>query len=655
MKNNICNIALVRHFKYKLVLVAIAAFLFSACDSDQIDKGSLYTFTDNMLGQYLKDRPAEYSEFVTLLDTTKVMGLLNAYGQYTCFVPDNEAMKNFYADMGRKSLADFPMDSLKIIAYDHIISGAIYSLADFVDNGSFPMLSMSGRPILTGFTTAGGGFIKTSSTDENGKIRIDSSLVRDKNILVHNGIIHKISRVIKPVRVGIAGVIAQDSLFTLFNQALIATGLADSLYRDEDESYDPNKYESLIGLKAEAKQWYYDVVPPTRKYGYTLLMESNATMEANGIRNLADLEAYAASVYNQVYPEDAADKDPQSRTNSLNRFVAYHIITKRLSSEHFINRYDTDHMIKLVGSDMYEYIETMCPNTLMEVKKDRLMSGANLFNYCRETGKSLQLGGYVNKTANNGYYHEINGMLVYSADVVNELTTKRLRFDSSSFFDELTNNNMRGLGTVYSATQQNINFQLPRGYISRISSSEQTVVRYLTCYDKFQNYEGDEIYLNATSGNLFDFTVLTPPIPAGTYEVRFGYLTNGKRGVAQLYIDDKPCGVPLNLNTESSDASIGFVAPEVSRDDWDGYENDKMMRNRGYMKGPASYKVPSPGWSSGKNARYSPQILRRIMGTYTWNSDGHHKFSVKALSGGEFMFDYLEFVPTSSIETEDIY
>jgi len=260
--------------------------------------------------------------------------------------------------------------------------------------------------------------------------------------------------------------------------------------------------------------------------------------------------------------------------------------------------------------------------------------------------------------ATNGVYHEIDGLLVYSQEVENELSTKRLRFDSSSFFPELTNNNMRGsrfkqntITTLYN--EQSLHYQLPRNYIARITSSEQTVVGYLAGYHKFQNYEGDEIFLNASSGKLYDFTITTPPIPAGIYEVRFGYLTNGKRGVAQLYFDNIPCGVPLNLNTYATDN--GWELPGSVADDPLGYENDKMMRNRGYMKGPANYKVITPGWTTGQNARYSNAILRRILGQFTFNEAGSHKLTVKGLSGGEFMFDYMEFVPTNAIENEDIY
>ena len=198
-----------------------------------------------------------------------------------------------------------------------------------------------------------------------------------------------------------------------------------------------------------------------------------------------------------------------------------------------------------------------------------------------------------------------------------------------------------------------LHYQLPRGYISRITSSEQTVVGYLAGYHKFQNYEGDEIFLNASSGKLYDFSIITPPIPAGTYEVRFGYLTNGKRGVAQLYFDNIPCGVPLNLNNKAT--QNGWEKPGSVADDPLGYANDKVLRNFGYMKGPACYKVITEGWTNGANARYSDAILRRILGTYEFAEAGHHVLTVKGLSGGEFMFDYMEFVPTSALENEDIY
>lgn len=153
---------------------------------------------------------------------------------------------------------------------------------------------------------------------------------------------------------------------------------------------------------------------------------------------------------------------------------------------------------------------------------------------------------------------------------------------------------------------------------------------------------------------LYDFSIITPPIPAGTYEIRFGYQPTGNRGAAQLYWNGEPSGIPLDLRLNANHAKIGYEQPGLNPADLQGFENDKMMRNRGYMKAPASFKVINNAWYGGANARMSPQALRRILGIYTFAEDAHHTFSVRAARAGEFMFDYLEFVPIEVIEFEGI-
>jgi len=181
------------------------------------------------------------------------------------------------------------------------------------------------------------------------------------------------------------------------------------------------------------------------------------------------------------------------------------------------------------------------------------------------------------------------------------------------------------------------------------------VAYFMTPYNMFLDYEGDEFMIATQSGNNYEFSITTPPIPAGLYEVRFGYLANGKRGVAEFYVDDIPVKEPVNLNTDGTNPEIGYVLPGSDINDPLGYENDKTMRNHGYMKAPACFKVPVTGWSYGENARYSNAALRKILGTFTFKTAGSHNLSVKGLSYGEFMYDYIEFVPVSALETEDIY
>ncbi len=630
--------------KFLLVCCFIAGItltFYTSCE-DEVIQENMYTFKGKTLGQFLEEN-SEYSEFAEVLRQTHVMGLMEAYGEFTCFAPDNEAMYAYYKKKGKTSLADFTLDELKIIANDHIISGSTVTSVSF-KAGRLPQLTMGNR------------YLSVSYSDNKVYINV-TSLVLEKDILVHNGVIHKLAQTLDPTRFGVVEKISEDSTFSIFYEALVATGLSDSLMKQQDDSYDPNQYESLIVTKKTDGAWSYDEIPRTKRYGYTVFLESNQTMNDNGIFDMETLKVYAKQIYDQVYPEDKNITDITDRKNSLNRFVAYHLINKELSTQKLIDAYDIDHMIKTC--DMYEYMETMCPNTLIEVKKDRKLGLTNMLNsiYSDEgvLQKVVNLTTNTDRDALNGVFHEVDKMLVYDIDVANDHSGKRLRFESASFFPELTNNNMRGTNKSSGPGTQNIHYQLPRGFLENLESSEQTVLGYLAPDDRYQNFQGDEIFIGVSAGKLYDFTLTTAPVPAGTYEVRIGYITNGKRGVVQFYVDGLPAGVPVNLNNYADNTAIGWIEPGKDPLDPDGFENDKMMRNQGYMKAPACFKVVNTAWSSGSDARHARVALRKILGIYEFKEAGHHKLTAKGLSSGEFMMDYMEFIPTSAIEMEDIY
>lgn len=593
---------------------------------------NINTFTMEIMGDYLANRPDQFSEFKRLLDTTQVLGLIDTYGKYTLFAPTNEAMKQFYALKGKKSLNDFTVDTLKKIAYDHIIKGYVVKSDNFID-GLMPYLTMSDR------------FISTSSKSVNNSLVYfinNNSAITTKDIEVSNGIIHVINRVIDPSVLNISQAIKANKRFSIFTQALIATGMIDSLYATTDQSYDPKNYSYMVITPYVQGSGSVDELPVSKKYGYTVLMESDDTYKANNINNLDDLKAYAAAhVYNED-PTDASVTDLTDRRNSLNKFISYHMINKKLTYSKFIDDYDTPHMLKTY--DMYEYIETMCPNTLIEIKKERASGETNLINKSTQTGDAIRIIA-KDSDAVNGVYHEIDKILIYDYKEAGELSSKRLRMDAASFFPELTNNNMR-----YYDPSKPRSWVFPQGYIKRLTCSETTRFCYLNAYGGYLDYEGDEVYLKG----MYDFTVETPPIPAGTYEVRFSYQPTGGRGAAQLYWDGVPCGIPLDLRILANDPLIGYIEPGTDPSDPNGFENDKMMRNRGYMKGPCTYQDVLGVWYGKKIARQSSQSLRRILGTYTFKKTQTHKFSVKAVREGQFMMDFLEFVPVEMIETEGV-
>ena len=447
-------------------------------------------------------------------------------------------------------------------------------------------------------------------------------------------------------RRSIVNKIATDKSFSIFYQGLVATGLVDSLKADRDKNYDYNYYRYLI--TDPNNSYFYNEVPRMRRYGYTLLIESDAVFNMQGISSLSELKSYAAQVYNSVYPEDASITDVTNRKNSLNRFIAYHIINKKLSLNMFIDAYDTDHMIKSI--DMYEYLEPMCPNSLIEIKKERITGRTNLINQLNENGNSIQIiPGNADKDIYNGFFYGIDKILSFDSATVNYLSNKRLRFDISSLFPELSNN---GIRAAVGIINKNLQFIIPTGYLDRLKTNDQNKVSYLTPDNGFMDFEGDEISISPRNGGNYEFTITTPPIPSGIYEVRFGYQANMYRGVAEFYIDDMPAGLPVNLNLNGLDTEIGYVLLKSYFNDPLGYENDKMMRNHGYMKAPACFTAPT--FYTGESARFSNSALRKILGTFTFNTAGSHKLLVKGLSSGVFMYDYIEFVPVSALENEDI-
>lgn len=633
-----------------LSIIAFATLLsvLPSCNSDDIGD-NYYTFTGETVGQYIRNRPEKYSEFTALLDTTGVLGLLNAYGDYTCFVPGDEAMHRFYQSKGKSSINDFTFDELKKIAYNHIIKDFTITTDEFVE-GFLNKQTMSGRFVDIGISTDENGLVYTVNT---------YSTITIKDIEVHNGVIQEISEVVSPTDNTLVEAIAKDENFSLFLEALQATGLDDDLRLIKDDNYAPEaEYVSLENSNAVYN--YAKVrVPRERKYGFTALMESNATYADNGINNLADLTAYAKQVYDNMYPEDKSITDITDRKNSLNRFMAYHLLNKKLPMRLFVEKYDNTgmnyestgetHSVKVV--DMFEYLETLCPNTLIEVRTLRTTNEYNLFNMIPETGQAIRLTQNFDNDALNGVYHEIDNILVYNADVERMLSTKRLRMDVSSFFPEFVNNNIRIGNSLIGGGLFSEHWVIQNGFVDRIKASATTSVRYFNADDRFMDYQGDELWL----AGLYDFDITTVPIPPGTYEVRFGYQPTALRGVAQLYWDGVPTGIPLDLRLVAGDPDIGYEFPGTDSRDPEGFENDKAMRNRGYMKGPASYTVVAEWWYSGASARMSESVLRRILGIYTFDEWSTHTFSVKAVKSGEFMFDYLEFVPLEVLEYEDIY
>jgi uncharacterized surface protein with fasciclin (FAS1) repeats len=583
-------------------------FLYTTSCSD--DVGDNYvTFEDELVLSYLEKDPQNYSEFVAILKASGVADLLSAYGTYTCFAPTNEAVKSYYEKNGT-SLEQMTHEEIRDLAFNHLISIELPSI-DF-PQGVLSQANLSEKFLTITYGTEDG----EHAIYVNDKARV---ILLDQK--VHNGIIHTVNSVILSSKIQLSDVIADYPQFSIFADALFATRLSDSLRVIDDKEYIAGKEIS----NRNGKSYFH---PSFRKIGVTALVESDSVFILNGIHNLEELKTYAAKIYDEMYPQDRTVSDLTNRKNSLNRFVAYHLMNRSQGANEFITA-DLEYQYT-PRTTIYQYVEMMS-NTLLQIES------GNLINK-RKNGDAIRFL-TVNHEAMNGLFHEIDGILTYDKGMEDDVLNKRIRMDIANMIPEIATNKLRA----------NFNgdvdkYIIPNQYMTGLTCAEGTQFQYFGC-KCWHNYEADEFLMCGK----YDFTLRIPPIPAGTYEVRMGFATAGQRGVAQVYFDGFPCGIPVNMGITASNHKIGWIRDSDTDDQ--GIENDKMMRNRGYMKGLTSAYITNQS----DIQRNSDFCVRRILETKSFDKTESHTLRIKSVEENiarEFQLDYMEFVPTFFLESE---
>jgi uncharacterized surface protein with fasciclin (FAS1) repeats len=583
--------------------VVMALLFFTTCSEDIGD--NYVTFEEDTIFSFLEKQPEQYSEFLALLETSGVSSLMKAYGQYTLFAPTNEAILNYYEE-NNTSRDQISTEDIRELVFNHLLPVILLSIE--FPQGMLPTANLSEKFLN----------ITYSSDDNVSAIYInDRSRVLILDQVAHNGIIHTVDNIIHLSKIQLPDVIGLDPRFTLFSEALFATGMSDSLRIMDDKDY-------VTGSEKSRKRNETNLIsyPPFRKLGVTAFVESDSTFALHGINNLDELKAFAAQVYDEMYPEDKGITDVKNRHNSLNRFVAYHLMNRMQAANEFLHKAIEDYYN--TNAVVNAYIEMMAPNTLLEVQMGKWINK-------RKDGSAITFLS-ANNEAMNGLYHEISDILTYDVGMETDVLNKRIRIDFATMMPEMTTNKLRlAAGT----------WILPHGYCSNIVLSEGTQLQYIPGP---HNYEWDEVL---PSGR-YDFTVRMPPIPAGTYEIRYGYSPYQDRGIGQIYFDGIPQGIPLNNSFYADNPKIGWVQDRNTDDD--GIENDKMMRNRGYLKGPTCILTNSRTMT----ARDDSWCLRKILKIETFDKMEPHTFRVKCVEekDKEFHLDYMEFIPVALMDKE---
>ena len=291
-------------------------------------------------------------------------------------------------------------------------------------------------------------------------------------------------------------------------------------------------------------------------------------------------------------------------------------------------------------ADPEEYFETMAPHTLLrfcsnpgeEIYINRKGLRSNYTVRGIRVLKTEENDGYP-QSCSNGMYHYIDDILVYSHDVRWNVLNRRLRFDGSTLSPDFMN--ARARMYYMNKDEQMIGFK--NGYLTDFKMNNGNT--FIGCGNEqtgWRHYEGSGICI---TGEKFDASVKLPPVPHdGTYEVRLGYSTGDDRGIAQIYLNNEPCGIPVSFR--NFDSNTGWEAD--TNDEEENKAMDKALRNRGFMKAMDSY-----GSSSESFRTYSNDV-RRILVKKFLSSEQENWLRFRQILSGRTLYmsiDYIEICP----------
>ena len=666
-------------------LMGFMGLTLSSC-SDEPDSENFYTFTGEMMSDYLRGRE-QFSEFTEIVQRAGLMDLLSTYGHYTCFVPSNEAVNSYLQERGLSSLSQLTDADCDTIARTHLVAN-MYTTMDMIGD-RLPTANLLGRYLATS-----SGF----DNDSNAVIYLEgvAHIYHElKDDSVENGVMQPINMVLEKSNSYISNILRDNPKITTFYAALQATGVINDVMTVDDPDWNPKEHEKYY---YKSHTWSeVGWVPDTKKLGYTFFVEPDSVLEQKYGIAKGDLRALydkACEIYDKVYPQDVSAPGHSfdnltDSVNPLRRFVQYHILNKYVAGTSDLTPLEVN--IGIVNGAVgfeetlinpIDWHPTLLPHTMIKVEQltVKAYKGAGTLRQRyinRRYDKDYQIEGQkidatvekdLEHDAINGHFFYVDDIVAFSDDVQNKVQNMRIRMDFSNVFPEIVGNGLRYEGDMTqddpngtpddSSTPKNgRNYYFPPGYLDGVYFDEvNTHVVLRRPHMNFWSWQGDE-------WNLFgdyDFTFRIPPVPySGDWQLRLGFCAIETRGVMQVYFDGIPQGIPLDMTKYlDSDLYIGdrfeFDESPAKYDqmtDEEKAEEQKLLKNLGAYRAPRSlfhFSQSSKSYFVGNNRTY-----RRILCQAYLDATKDHYIRFRVASDGkqgnnnEFMLDYFEMVPKS--------
>ena len=260
-----------RIFYFILVSALIFISLFPGCETEF---GEPFRDPANeLVYSYLKldSINPEFSILTDAMDKSGLAGMLNSYGTYTFFAPNNDGFNQYFELKGISGLDDLDSSEVRDIIVYHILN-KIRLANDF-------------SPGFSSDTTGNGDYIAFDMSKGEGEIYINAKARITKiDQMVSNGVVHLIDNVLDPPDFTLWSYLESLEDHSIMINAFIQTGLKSKL-----DKIDLSKGKLNTTL--------------------TVFVESNSVLKKEGINNLDDLKNKLAN-----------------RDSDLDEFTNYHII-----------------------------------------------------------------------------------------------------------------------------------------------------------------------------------------------------------------------------------------------------------------------------------------------------------------------------------------
>lgn len=341
------------------VLVFIT--LIPSCKDPYLDTPYTNNLDNFPAATYMEnDTVMDVTLWVSLLKQADLYNSLNLQADYTCFVPNDDAVKDYLTTQGYSTINQIPIETAKLLVRYHTIKGQRYSSVDFT-NGMIPD------------STASGDYLSTAFLENGGQVLINEEAIILKTKQVTNAYIHLIDKVLSPVTETIWEKL-NNPQYSIMKDAFSLIGIDSKLNTVSSE-------ENLNGVLS------------LRKYRYTLFAVPDSIFEKYNIRTALELKDSLK-----------AGADYDSESNALHQFMTYHLLNQQYSFADLAYFSETDK----VRSKNYN---TLALNQLINVSEK---NQSIYINWNKTTLKGVGMD-KLNQNCKNGVIHSINDLMVVSS------------------------------------------------------------------------------------------------------------------------------------------------------------------------------------------------------------------------------------------------